>query len=54
MSVYVSSDYSSGYIELDGAGNVEQINTRLSRSPYVPVWRGIYRRDTIARGVEAS
>jgi hypothetical protein len=26
LSVYVSSDYGSGYIELDGAGNVKQIN----------------------------
>ena len=26
LSVYVSSDYGSGYIELDGAGNAKQIN----------------------------
>jgi hypothetical protein len=26
LSVYVSSDYGSGYVELDGAGNVKQIN----------------------------
>jgi Domain of unknown function (DUF1707) len=26
IDVYVSSDYGSGYIELDGAGNVKQIN----------------------------
>jgi hypothetical protein len=26
MSIYVSSDYGSGYIQLDGAGNVKQIN----------------------------
>jgi Domain of unknown function (DUF1707) len=26
VEVYVSSDYGSGYIELDGAGNVKQIN----------------------------
>ena len=26
MSIYVSSDFGSGYIQLDGAGNVKQIN----------------------------
>ena len=26
LSVYVSSDYGSGYIQLDGAGNVKQIS----------------------------
>jgi Domain of unknown function (DUF1707) len=26
LSVYVSTDYGSGYVELDGAGNVKQVN----------------------------